>query len=103
MIHININSLLPKLEEDRNFLTKVKPSIFGISESKLDDSISNSEIKIHGYVVIRSDRNRHGGGVACYIKKELCFAIQNVLSKSIAGIIFDILLPKTKLSKVCNQ
>ena len=33
----------------------------------LDSSISNNEINISGYEVVRKDRNRNGGGVALYI------------------------------------
>ena len=94
--HLNINSLLPKIDEIRNFIDKAQPAVFGISESKLDDSISNSEIDINGYAIMRLDRNRHGGGIACYIKKEICFQIHDFISKDIEGIVFDILLPKTK-------
>ena len=47
--HININSLLPKIHELR-YLTKLSnASIAGIGETKLDDFISSSEIKIEGF------------------------------------------------------
>ena len=39
-----------------------KFDIFAISESKLDASIHDNEIKIDGYDFYRLDRNRHGGG-----------------------------------------
>ena len=70
-VHININSLLPKIDELR-YLTKLSnASIVGIGETKLDDSISSSEIEIEGYDLLRLDRSLRGGGVACYIKKSL--------------------------------
>ena len=40
-------------------------------ETKLDNSISSSEIEIEGY--LRLDRFRRGGGVVCYIKKSLAY------------------------------
>ena len=95
-LHLNINSLLPKIDEVRNFIKKANPAIIGFSESKLDNTILDSEIAIEGYVLIRLDRNRHGGGIACYIKENISFNIINGLSDRIEGIIFDILLPKTK-------
>jgi hypothetical protein len=42
--------------------------VLAINESKLDNTITDGEIHIPGYVIIRKDRNRHGGGVAIYIK-----------------------------------
>ena len=30
-------------------------------------------LNINGYSIIRNDRNRYGGGVACYVKNDLCF------------------------------
>ena len=96
IMHLNINSLLSKIDEVRDIIIKTKPTIFGVSESKLDDTVSDNEIHIDGYVIIRSDRNRHGGGVACYIKEDICFNVNPILSKEIEGVLFDILLPKTR-------
>ena len=47
------------------------PLILGIIESKLDSSITNAEVNINGYSIIGNDRNRNGGGVACYIRNDL--------------------------------
>ena len=38
------------------------PAIFCVTESKLNKSIDDSELKIGGYALFRSDRNRYGGG-----------------------------------------
>ena len=95
-VHININSLLPKIDEMRNFVKKQSIAVLGVTESKLDSSINDSELKIEGYELLRCDRNRHGGGVACYISKSLCFNIKNIFSEEIENIFIDILLPKTK-------
>ena len=46
-------------------------AITGISESKLVESVLEPEIQIDDYKILRCDRNRHGGGVACYITNEL--------------------------------
>ena len=42
-----------------------KAAVIGVTESKLDATVLDGEVNIDGYEVIRSDRNRHGGGVAC--------------------------------------
>ena len=53
--------------------------ILAINESKLDDSFTDGEISIPGYTIVRKDRNRHGGGVALYIRDNLSFTIRNDL------------------------
>ena len=78
-LHININSLLPKIDE-----------------LKLDHTVPDLEENLPGYDIIRCDRNRNGGGVACYIRKDLYFNTRALNCKEIENIIFDILLPKSK-------
>ena len=48
-------------------------SIVGNSETKLDNSISPSEVEIEGYDFLRLDQSRRGGGVVCYVKKRLAY------------------------------
>ena len=95
-IHININSLLPKIEELRRIACQSKAAVIGISESKLDNSIFDSEIEIDGYNILRFDRNRHGGGVACYVRNDLSFTKRNYFPHDIETIFIEIFLPKTK-------
>ena len=73
-----------------------KASIVGIGETKLDDSISSSEIDIEGYDLQSLDRSRRGGGVAFYIKKSLVYNYKEKFCKSTESIFIDIFLPKTK-------
>ena len=70
-VHININSLLPKIHELRYIAKLSEAAVIGFSESKLDDSVLSFEIQIENYELIRSDKNRHGGGVACFIRNYL--------------------------------
>ena len=95
-LHININSLLPKIDELKGIANKTKAAIIGITESKLDHTVSDLEVNLPGYDILRCDRNRNGGGVACYIRKDLCFNTRALNCKEIENIIFDILLPKSK-------
>ena len=75
-----------------------KPAILGITESKLDSSVSDQELNINGYIILKSDRNRKGGGVACYVRADLCFNTRNIFSNSIEHVFFffDLLIPKVK-------
>ena len=45
--------------------------IIGLSETRLDKTISDSEINISGYNIFRNDRDVNGGGVAIYVKTSL--------------------------------
>ena len=69
-IHLNVNSLLPKIDELRNIAKLSNAEVIGISESKLDYSVLSSEIHIDKYNTLCCDQNRHGGGVVCYIRND---------------------------------
>ena len=73
-----------------------KLPIIGVTESKVDNSISDSEVKIPGYCILRCDRNRNGGGVACYVRQDLCFNLRSAAMGDIVDTFLDILLPRTK-------
>ena len=81
LLHININSILPKIDELRE---------------KLDKTVLDGEIAIDGYQLIRADRNRSGGGVACYMKSNFGVDIRKDFSDDIENIFFDILIPNSK-------
>ena len=46
-----------------------------MNETKIDDSISDDDIEIEGYIVNRKARNRFGGGVATYIHNTIQFTL----------------------------
>ena len=46
---MNINSLLPKVDELREIVKISNPTVIGITETKLDNLVSDSEISIDGY------------------------------------------------------
>ena len=66
-----ITNPLQKIDELQYIAERSEAAVVGISESKLDDSVLSSEIQIENYDLIRSDRNRHGDGVACFIRNDL--------------------------------
>ena len=50
--HLNIRSLLPKMDEIRHCLSgKSSPAIIAFTETWLDDTIVNGEIAVQGYNV----------------------------------------------------
>ena len=82
-IHLNINSLLLKIDELRYIAKNFNVTVIGISESQLDNTVYDFEVAIDGYNIIRNDRNRKGGGVACYIRNNICFNLKTCLSNNI--------------------
>ena len=95
LIRLNINSILSKIDELR-LARKSIASVIGITESKLDKTVLDGEINLDVYELIRSGRNRHGGGVVCYIRNDISFNVRCDFSNEITNIVLDMLLSKTK-------
>ena len=94
-IHLNINSLLSKIQELRFIEKSTNAAVIGICESKLDASVLEQEISIDNYKILRYDRNRHGKGVTSYIRNDLSYNILSVFPCEIENIFFEI-LPNSK-------
>ena len=79
--HINCRSSIGKIEEIFQYIEQHNPDFLMMSESKLDESVSNSFCEPPGYRIIRKDRSEKfkrkynmtglGGGIAILHKKEL--------------------------------
>jgi hypothetical protein len=96
-LHINARSLIPKLSELRLITQQTRPAVLTITESWLDSSITNDEVKIDGYDIIRNDRNRQGGGVCTYVRNDIAYNLrEDLVLADLKSIWIDILLPKTK-------
>ncbi len=61
-IHLNVRSLLPKLDMVYIWAKNTNADIIVISESWLNKSITDNNISIIGYKVFRADRLKRGGG-----------------------------------------
>ena len=97
-IHINTNRLWPKIDEVRYVANITNASIIGISETKLDETIFSSELEVYSYGLVRLDRSRRDGGVACYIKSSIAYNYNGSFCSNIESIFVDIYLPKSKPS-----
>ena len=74
--------LISKTEELDDIAKSTNAAIIGICESKLDASVLDPEISIDNYKILRFDRNRLGGGVACYVRNDLGYKILSVFPLS---------------------
>ena len=95
--HLNICSLIKNIDEIRHILTNENIHVLSLCETRLDDTISDSEIAIQGYRCIRSDRNRSGGGIITYIDEHIPFNVRNDLSMDgLELLCIEVCLPKQK-------
>ena len=81
--HINVRSLLPKIDQIRYVISKCNFDIFCINESWLDDTILPHEYGVDGYSDVAKHRNRHGGGVIIYVKNCISFKKRSDLETDI--------------------
>ena len=63
----------------REIAKRTKAAVIIISESKLDKSVFDPEIYIENYEILRFDRNRHGGFVACYVRSDVSYELNYFL------------------------
>ena len=81
--HLNIRSLKNKEHYllVKDFVLKQRLDIFTISETWLDNSITDTEIEFPGYGLFRLDRDgKRGGGVCAYINQSFKCETVNELS-----------------------
>ena len=65
---LNIRSMVKKIDEFRMYALNHQYDIICVNETWLDNTVNNHEVKLDGYDLVRNDRNRHGGGVAMFIR-----------------------------------
>ena len=71
--------------------------VLALNETRLDSTISNLEIGINNYTIIRRDRTRHGGGVAIYIRSTIEYKIRDDLKDDgLEFLCIEITKPKIK-------
>ena len=89
-IHLNVRSILPKMSELKIIALKSKAAVISLSETWLDSSVTDSEIYIDNYSVVRNDRDRHGGGVCCYVRNDIAFTARpdlNIMNDEISFLL----------------
>ena len=72
IFHLNIRSLLYKLDQVKPMLMQANIHIMCITETWLNNNISNHELTIQGYKLVRKDRTtKRGGGIIAYIRNDI--------------------------------
>ena len=76
---------------------KTNAAVICLSETWLDDSITDGEISIDGYCLVRRDKNRSGGGLCMHMRNDISFSPRIDLDIDGLEVLFcDILLSKSK-------
>lgn len=73
LMHINAQSLMPKLGEFELMLQTVKPDIACLTETWLSGTVPDGLVNLQDYTLFRWDRGAHkrGGGLASYFHNNL--------------------------------
>ena len=96
-LHLNTRSLTSKIPEIEKIARESNAAVICITETWLDNSVTESEVCLNGYNIIRRDRNRQGGGVCTYIREDIAFTPLDFDFIGNNELLFiQILLPKTK-------
>ena len=93
---LNIDSLLKHLDETKLFVEQEMPHLLGINETKLDENVSDDEIALEGFTVIRNDRNTSGGGVALSVHNDIPFIKRSDLSCKLKSLSIELKIQNIK-------
>ena len=88
--------MLPKIDELRYIAKSTNAAVIGICKSKFEASVLDPEISIDNYKILSCDKNRQGGGVACYVRNDLTYNTLFVFPREVENIFLEILLPNSK-------
>ena len=93
---LNINKLTTHIDE--LFLAHNEIDILSINETKLNETISDNEVNILGYDIVRRDRTTDGGGGVCfYVKISVNFTLRNDLNmETLENLCLEIQQPRSK-------
>ena len=69
--HLSVNRLPSKTEELITLTFNTNISVSWNHRKKLDNTVSNEELKTDGCNFLQSDINKNGGWIACYIKNKI--------------------------------
>ena len=95
---MNIASLVKHLDELPEYMINQPFDILTLKETQPDNGVWDCEVEIPGYDIIKRNRNRNGGGVPIYIRKDIPYISCKDLTPDVLELIcIEINKPKSKL------
>ena len=101
IVHLNVSRLVNKLDGVRELMSTYIFDVLALSETWPSPKISDCEVTIPGYSVVRKDRTGstklNGGGVLLYIRDNIPFTVKNELAANNKELLWvEINRPKCK-------
>ena len=101
--HLNVNGLRSKLDFIKILLRQEKFDILCLNETKIDSTVTNSEISVPGYLLFRLDRTLHGGGTLIYYSDSLNVKRNaRLTSKAHESLWVELRFEKSKPIYICS-
>lgn len=94
IMHLNIRSLVPKIDILKVWVAQHSPDILTLSETWLHSHICDSEIMLNEYKLYRADRESRGGGVAIYVSSRF---VSEPATPAVTPSLFEGIFVKLKL------
>ena len=100
LANLNVTSLVKHIDELRILLADTPVDVLSINETRLDDSVKDSDVYIPGYEIIRRDREtngRFGGGVCFFVRSNISYSLRPDLSiQQLENLCIEIRKPRSK-------
>jgi len=94
--------LCNKAEEIEVIVSSNCINILAISETHLDDFLTDSDVNIEGFSIFRKVRNQFGGGVAIYVQNDFPAKVRyDLMRDDIEGLCVQVYLPHLKPILIC--
>ena len=99
--HLNVRSIIDKIDEIRLIISKTKLDLLCISETWLHEKINDNMINVPGYTIVRRDRNsnKRGGGVCIYVRSNMSFTCRDDLINDVLEAVW-IEIPRTRTDQL---
>lgn len=105
VVHLNVCSLMPKIDFIRIWAVSTKADIIAVlmSEPWLKKTISDKDVAIDDYNMFRADRKNKGGGVGVFEKSRLSATLERAMTvpKCFEMLTIDLKLGNTSLTVAC--
>lgn len=90
---VNVRSLLSCLEDVWHSISSESIDLLGLNETWLDKNVSDDEVCLRGFSIVRNDRTQNGGGVAMMIADHIPHRPRYDVSKGLVEFVWVELFP----------